>query len=554
MVELPKSEPGLFTDAYRRALADAGAVSERTTRYAPAPPSVRERIVRCIWFDQSLATDRLRCDDGQKLRVLSPGWWNLESGPDFRNAALRIGHAGVVKGDIEVHLQASLWHTHGHDADPTYNSVVLHVALWNDTGRSSVATAGGATVPQITLEPYLRTPLAELTDMVDADEYPEAGGASAGRCNALLAEGKVTLEWLEQFLGHAGDQRVADKARRLAGRAASGAAGDDDQLLYEAIAEGLGYKRNGAPALELARRLPLTLLRERVGQRPEGTPLPLAAEALLFGVSGLVPGGTGILPVSAAEGGTGVPPVSDDRGGTGVPPVRDTGKMPVPPSPDEAARDHVRQLRALWDQLGADLADDALDAAQWSFDGTRPPNFPTRRIAALARVAARAIEHGLHKAIRQALGPAAGPLAPRELKVRRAQLLGLFLSLRDPFWDTRTHFAGKLLAHPLRLVGADRADTLIIDGLLPALLYQSRRDNDRAFEELLHQLFATYPKLPSTAITRFMSLRLFGRPESEMKLLRNARRQQGLYQLYADFCDSETATCARCPLVRLLDA
>ena len=47
---------------------------------------------------------------------------------------------------------------------------------------------------------------------------------------------------------------------------------------------------------------------------------------------------------------------------------------------------------------------------------------------------------------------------------------------------------------------------------------------------------------------------LFGRQEKEMRMLRSARRQQGLYQLYTDFCDSETATCARCPLVRLLEA
>ena len=90
--------------------------------------------------------------------------------------------------------------------------------------------------------------------------------------------------------------------------------------------------------------------------------------------------------------------------------------------------------------------------------------------------------------------------------------------------------------------------------MLPALLYQARRDGDRPFEELLHQLFAAYPKLPSTSVTRFMALRLFGRPETELKTLRSARRQQGLYQIYADFCDSETATCARCPLVRLLEA
>jgi len=527
MREFSGSDEPLFTDTYRRLLS-ANGVAEPSARYRPPTPSVRERIVRCIWFDQSLATDHLRTDDGQKLRVLSPGWWNLEAGPDFRNAALRIGPGPVVKGDIEVHLQASFWHAHGHDADPTYNSVILHVALWNDAGNATVRTAAGADVPQLTLEPYLRTPLAELADSVDPAEYPEAGAAASGRCHALLAEGKVTLEWLGRFLDHAGDQRIADKARRLAARAASTTPAGDDQLLYEAIAEGLGYKRNKAPAAELARRLPLAALRQRtaadsgsqsaIGNRQSAisAPLPLAIEALLFGMSGLLP-------------------ASPDA------------------APDAPAREHIEQLRRLWDALGAGLADDALDPAQWSFDGTRPPNFPTRRIAALARIATRAIQDGLQKAIRQAIGPATGRLAPRQLKVRRAQLLDFFLSVRDPFWDTRTHFTAKPLAHPLRLIGDDRADTIIIDGLLPVLLYQARRDDDRAFEELLHQLFATYPKLPSTSVTRFMSQRLFGRTEADLALLRSARRQQGLYQVYTDFCDSESATCTRCPLVRLLE-
>lgn len=47
---------------------------------------------------------------------------------------------------------------------------------------------------------------------------------------------------------------------------------------------------------------------------------------------------------------------------------------------------------------------------------------------------------------------------------------------------------------------------------------------------------------------------MFGREEREVELLRTARAQQGLYQLYKDFCDSEAATCARCPLVRLIEA
>ena len=517
MVDLSQYDSPLFSDGYRRLLDSLPGISEPGSDYhAAAPSSVRERIVRCIWFDQTLATDRLRTDDGRKLRVLSPGWWNLEAGPDFRNAALRIGTDAVIKGDVEVHLRSSLWTAHGHHTDPAYNRVILHVSLWGDSPSPTVATAAAQAVPQLTLEPYLTSPIAELADEVDPAEYPEASEASAGRCQSLLAEGKVTIEWLAHFLDHAGDQRIADKARRLAARFA---AADDDQVLYEAIAEGLGYKRNKAPALELARRLPLAALRERVARRPEETPLALAIEALTFGVSGLLPPAGGELVF------------------------------------DDAERDYRNALHGHWRELAGDLADEALDPAQWSFAGTRPPNFPTRRIAALARLVAAHLDRGIGAGLRDALGPTArGRLAPRELSRRRAQLLDVFLSVRHPLWDTRCRFGSKPMPRAARLIGPDRAHTLVVNGVLPALLYQARRDNDRPFEELLHQLYAAYPKLPSTSISRFMALRLFGRAEKELKTLRSARRQQGLYQLYADFCSADAPACRHCPLVRLLES
>ena len=51
-----------------------------------------------------------------------------------------------------------------------------------------------------------------------------------------------------------------------------------------------------------------------------------------------------------------------------------------------------------------------------------------------------------------------------------------------------------------------------------------------------------------------MAVRLFGRPGKELKSLRSARRQQGLYRIYSDFCDADQATCTYCPLLRLLEA
>ena len=298
MLDLAAFHSPLFTDAYAGILSRAEGVAEPPATYIhAATATVRERLVRCVWFDQTLATDRLRTDDGRKLRVLSPGWWNLEAGPDFRNAALRLSGGPVVKGDVEVHLHSGLWRAHGHHTDPNYNGVVLHVLLHNDGGSTGVTTAAGTAVPQLTLDPYLTVPLTDLAEAVDPAEYPETSDAAAGRCQKLIAEGKATPEWLTTFLDHAGDQRIAAKARRLAARAA----GDDDQLLYEAIAEGLGYKRNAAPMRQLARALPLDALAPRLAQRPDDVPVALAAEALLFGMAGLLPGAGSIEDPQAAS-------------------------------------------------------------------------------------------------------------------------------------------------------------------------------------------------------------------------------------------------------------
>ena len=52
------------------------------SNYVPIP--ISERLVQCIWYDQRLKLDSLHTTDGRRVRVVFPGWWNLEAGPDFR--------------------------------------------------------------------------------------------------------------------------------------------------------------------------------------------------------------------------------------------------------------------------------------------------------------------------------------------------------------------------------------------------------------------------------------------------------------------------------------
>ena len=52
--------------------------------------------------------------------ISSPGWWNLEAGPDFRNAELFVD-GNRICGDVEIHLSSGEWYQHRHHLDPRYN-------------------------------------------------------------------------------------------------------------------------------------------------------------------------------------------------------------------------------------------------------------------------------------------------------------------------------------------------------------------------------------------------------------------------------------------------
>ena len=66
-----------------------------------------------------------------KSSFLIPGEYNRDSGPDFFNA--RISIAGTVwAGNVEIHTKSSHFDNHGHQNDPAFNNVILHIVSEND--------------------------------------------------------------------------------------------------------------------------------------------------------------------------------------------------------------------------------------------------------------------------------------------------------------------------------------------------------------------------------------------------------------------------------------
>ena len=91
---------------------------------------MREELLHFIWKAQKFSKTDLKTTDGEPIEILSVGFQNTASGPDFFNTRLRVAGQEWA-GNLEIHLKSSHWYAHGHEKDHAYDNVILHV-VWED--------------------------------------------------------------------------------------------------------------------------------------------------------------------------------------------------------------------------------------------------------------------------------------------------------------------------------------------------------------------------------------------------------------------------------------
>jgi len=502
---------GRFSDAYRVLAARTPRVCDSAAHFSAfGDAAKREAIVRRIWLEQRLDAEMLRTEDERPLHVLSPGWPNAEAGPDFLNAEFRLGQGHPRRADVEVHFLASGWLQHGHHCDPKYRSVGLHVCLFNDIREACVLTHDGTRVPQVALVKYLDETAEDLLEE-GADTHQTA--ATEAPCSRVLARGGPGPEWLGRFLDAAGDERMLRKAQQCEHEREASTL---DQVMYEATMEALGYKNNRVPFRRLARRLPLAEMRRFLPDTENVEEKQLRAEAMLLGVAGL---------------------------------LREVAR------PDEETAQYLAVARMHWQAVARDLGGRAMRAADWDFTATRPLNYPTRRIAAAAAMLARDLHQGLFRSLLRAVeasqsGTTSAARAARLL----TSLQALFAPPPTGYWAHHCTLGGRPLARAHRLVGRERATAMAVNVVIPLLLSEARHRGDSQLETTVHELYAALPRLADNNRTRYVSGRMFASPALAATIVRTARRQQGLLQLYADCCNDATRTCGDCVLLAAMGA
>lgn len=278
-----------------------------------------EIIYHYIWHNMILGR-RIATRDGRIIEILFPGRHNDNAGPDFLDVRLSIDGQQWI-GNVEIHVKASDWFRHGHDKDPAYGNVILHVVAIDDT---TVKMPDGRILPQIsaTLPERFFTTYAALAEKI-----------KAVRCASGL--GEIPNLIVEDWLSALAAERLQAKASRLL-EYNSQLGGDWEQAVFTLLARGLGFGLNGLPFEILAKNLPLRILYHHSDNL-------MQIEALLFGQAGMLDATNNIF--------------------------------------DE----YYQQLCAEYAFLARKYSLRPISLSLWKYARTRPQNFPHRRLALLAQ-------------------------------------------------------------------------------------------------------------------------------------------------------------------------
>jgi hypothetical protein len=186
-----------------------------------------------------------------------------------------------------------------------------------------------------------------------------------------------------------------------------------------------------------------------------------------------------------------------------------------------STREYVRRLWDCWWPHRDGLQRLILPAKVWRISSTRPVNHPQRRLAALATLARQ------WSRLQRASGKSSVVAAN-----------DFFQTLEHPFWNFHYTLTADPSPTKMALIGESRIADILANVLFPFWL----ADHIDAWAE--------YAKLSARLSNRRLetaATRLFGNAPRRKQFLKTVAHQQGLLQMYEDFCMQDNSDCAQCP-------
>ena len=305
---------------------------------------VPEAVLSRIW-NEGWHSRELRTTDGRRVGVVYRGVWSHSNGPDFRDAMLEID-GRLVHGAVELHVRSSDWQRHGHQFDPTYDAVVLHVVLEDDAADAPTGP-GGAAIATVLFGAYLH---GTVEQFMERSMPAMLGTLGSQTCLPTVAGERPKL--VHAVLREAGWKRLYEKQLRLQQEMVARPPGE---VLYRSLLDSLGLSANRAGMAAVADALPL-----------------VTAEwvAAAYGRRGILAALLGV-----------------------------AGFLPLSPGHQSLLSDQAPESLALepaWATLCRHYGLSAEPPIRWNLNRVRPLNHPVRRLASLAALLDNAAELGLH--------------------------------------------------------------------------------------------------------------------------------------------------------------
>jgi len=222
-----------------------------------------ERLLHYIWLQRLWETMPQHTTDGKALEIIDPGEHNMDAGPDFLGAKIRIDGMLWV-GNVEIHVYASDWKRHQHDTDPAYDSVILHIVKQADKPAFNTR---GEEIPTCELKyPHDQVKLEQI--LIDR----------LAACSDYLREQpKLVRQQWREFLLKERLQKKAEVIQQLLNLSHN----DWEEAFYITLAHNFGFHTNGVPFEQLAKQTPLPFIKKHRDNL-------FQIEAMLFGNSGLL--------------------------------------------------------------------------------------------------------------------------------------------------------------------------------------------------------------------------------------------------------------------------
>ncbi len=228
---------------------------------------MQESFLHYLWKTKQLNDFNFITTNNEIVEILSFGKHNLNAGPDFLDAKVKIGEI-VWVGNIEIHIKSSDWKTHKHYLNKAYDNVILHIVYKEDI---PIVRANKTQIPCI-----------ELKEKIPKGIYKKyqklLNNTNWIPCAAHFKDINLFIKniWLERLLIERLEEKtvVIDTDLILN-------TNDWETVFYHYLARSFGLNVNILPFELLAKSLPLHILRKHKTNL-------FQLEALFFGQAGLL--------------------------------------------------------------------------------------------------------------------------------------------------------------------------------------------------------------------------------------------------------------------------